>query len=66
MMRLMYDLPSDETAETVTITRDFIKGIGDPIITHRMPALPSSEDAVPLKIEIDALLDESHADDSEE
>ncbi len=42
MMRLMYDLPSDETAETVTITRAFIKGEGDPIITHRAPELPET------------------------
>ena len=65
MMRLMYDLPSDETAETVTITRDFVKGISEPIITHKVPALPSSED-IPVKIEIDTLLNESHADNSEE
>ena len=43
MMKLMYELPSDETAETVTITRDFIKNGGDPIITHRAPALPAAE-----------------------
>ncbi len=41
MMQLMYDLPSDESAETVTITRAFIKGEGDPVITHRAPVLPA-------------------------
>ena len=40
MMKLMYELPSDETAETVIITRDFIKGTGEAVITHRAPALP--------------------------
>ncbi len=44
MMKLMYELPSDETAETVTITRDFIKGAGEPVITHRAPALPAAEE----------------------
>ena len=48
MMKLMYELPSDETAETVTITREFIKGNGDPIITHRAPALPAADDAIAL------------------
>ena len=44
MMKLMYELPSDETAETVIITRDFIKGVGEPIVTHRAPALPAAEE----------------------
>ena len=42
MMKLMYELPSDETAETVTITRDFILGKGDAVITHRAAALPEA------------------------
>ncbi len=45
MMKLMYELPSDETAETVTITRAFIKGEADAIVTHRAPALPASSEA---------------------
>ncbi len=44
MMKLMYDLPSDETAETVTITRAFIKGEGGPFITHCAPALPAPDE----------------------
>ncbi len=40
MMQLMYDLPSDENAESVRITRAFIKGESNAIITHRAPALP--------------------------
>ncbi len=43
MMKLMYELPSDETADTVTITRAFIKGESDAIVTHRAPALPEAE-----------------------
>jgi ATP-dependent protease Clp ATPase subunit len=43
MMKLMYELPSDELAETVTITRDFIQGKGEAIVTHRAPALPEAE-----------------------
>ena len=38
MMKLMYELPSDETVDTVTVTRAFVKG--DPtavVITHRQP-----------------------------
>ena len=50
MMKLMYELPSDETADTVTITRAFIKGQGDPIITHRAPALPAAEEQIALPI----------------
>ncbi len=42
MMKLMYELPSDETAETVTITRDFILGKSDAVITHRAAALPEA------------------------
>ena len=49
MMKLMYELPSDETAETVTITRDFIKGNGEPVITHRAPALPAAEENASLE-----------------
>ncbi len=39
MMKLMYELPSDETVDAVTITRAFIKGEGEAIITHRLPAV---------------------------
>ncbi len=48
MMKLMYELPSDDTAETVTVTRDFVKGIGDALVTHRVPAVeaPKDEDIV--------------------
>ena len=45
MMKLMYELPSDETAETVTITRDFISGKGEVRITRRTPALPETSRA---------------------
>ena len=48
MMKLMYELPSDETAETVTITREFIKGRGEAIITHRAPALPDAAELLAL------------------
>jgi ATP-dependent protease Clp ATPase subunit len=49
MMKLMYELPSDELADTVTITRDFIQGKGDAIITHRLPELPAAteQEAIP-------------------
>ncbi len=47
MMKLMYELPSDETVETVTITRDFVKGIGAPVITHKSPALEAPAQALP-------------------
>ena len=40
MMKLMYELPSDELADTVTITRAFIKGEAEAIITHKALALP--------------------------
>ncbi len=51
MMKLMYDLPGDETVETVTITRAFIKDEGEPIITRRPAALPaSSEEQLTLPI----------------
>lgn len=48
LMKLMYELPSDDTAESVTITRAFICGEGQPLITHRVPAaaaLPEATDA---------------------
>ena len=48
MMQLMYDLPGDETVESVTITRAFIRGEGEPVITRRAPALPAAEEALPL------------------
>jgi ATP-dependent protease Clp ATPase subunit len=56
MMKLMYELPSDETADTVTITRRFILGKEDAAVSHKAvqlsaPAanddpctLPASED----------------------
>jgi len=47
MMKLMYELPSDELADTVTITRAFIKGEADAIITHRAPALPEATEEAP-------------------
>ena len=43
MMKLMYELPGDETVDTVTITRAFVKGEAQPIITHRVPALAPAE-----------------------
>ena len=49
MMKLMYELPSDELADTVTITRDFIRGEAEAIITHKALTLPeSTQDPVPL------------------
>ncbi len=45
MMQLMYDLPGDETVESVTITRAFIEGKGAPLITHRALALPATDGA---------------------
>ena len=48
MMKLMYELPSDETAETVTITREFIKGRGEAMITHRAPTLPDAAELLAL------------------
>ena len=55
MMKLMYELPSDETAETVTITREFIKGRGEAMITHRAPTLPDA--AEPLALPADASIE---------
>ncbi len=48
MMKLMYELPSDDTAETVTVTRDFVKGIGEAVVTHRASAVdaPKVEETV--------------------
>ena len=42
MMQLMFELPSDDLADTVTVTRDFVKGVGEAVITHRAPALEAS------------------------
>jgi ATP-dependent Clp protease ATP-binding subunit ClpX len=56
MMKLMYELPSDELADTVTITRDFIQGKGEAVITHRAPALPEA---------IEAALPESASDSTD-
>ena len=53
MMKLMYEIPSDETVETVTITRDFIKGIGEPVMTRRAPALPEAGDQLSLPLAAD-------------
>ncbi len=39
MMKLMYELPSDETVDTVTVTKEFVQGTGEAVITHRMPAI---------------------------
>lgn len=54
MMKLMYELPSDETAETVTITREFIKGKGEAVITHRVPALPEANEQLALPLDASA------------
>ena len=43
MMKLMYELPSDQTVESVTITKAFIEGTGAPVITHRQPETPAIE-----------------------
>ncbi len=52
MMQLMYELPSDETVESVIITRAFIKGEGQPIITHHAPVLEEPRQAaLPLSLE---------------
>ena len=53
MMKLMYEIPSDETVETVTITRDFIKGVGEPVMTHRALALPEAEEQIALPLAAD-------------
>ena len=47
MMKLMYELPSDELADTVTITRAFIKGEADAVVTHRALALPEATEQSP-------------------
>ncbi|MBR6782710.1 MAG: ATP-dependent Clp protease ATP-binding subunit ClpX [Clostridia bacterium] len=44
MMKLMYELPSDELADTVTITRAFIRGEAEAIITHKALALPKANE----------------------
>ena len=43
MMQLMYDVPSDDTVESVVITEAFVRGEGDPVITHRAPALDAPD-----------------------
>jgi ATP-dependent protease Clp ATPase subunit len=48
MMKLMYELPSDELADTVTITRDFIQGKGEAVVTHRALALPEANESAAL------------------
>ena len=51
MMKLMFELPSDDLAETVTITRDFVTGIGEAVITHRASAIEDGKEqrsALPL------------------
>ncbi len=57
MMKLMYDLPGDETVETVTITRAFIKGDGMPLITHRVHALPEEPEQLTLPLGNDPATD---------
>ena len=47
MMKLMYELPSDELADTVTITRAFIRGEAEAVITHRALALPDTAAEAP-------------------
>jgi ATP-dependent Clp protease ATP-binding subunit ClpX len=61
MMKLMYELPSDETAEAVVITREFIKGEGEPIISHRAPALPGADEqlSMPLLAESETAAEDS-------
>ena len=44
MMQLMYELPSDELAETVTVTRDFVNGVGEAIVTHKAPKIETQDD----------------------
>jgi ATP-dependent protease Clp ATPase subunit len=57
MMKLMYDLPSDDLAETVTITKAFIKGEGEAVITRRVPAIPAStEDVIPVDSPLNTVL----------
>ena len=53
MMKLMYEIPSDDTVETVTITRDFIKGVGEPVMTRRAPALPEAGEQLSLPLAAD-------------
>lgn len=53
MMQLMYELPSDEDAETVTITRAFIKGEGDALVTRRAPALTEQTLLSPAALDTD-------------
>ncbi len=48
MMQLMYDLPGDETVDTVTITRAFITENAQPLITRRVPSLPMETETVSL------------------
>ena len=48
MMKLMYDVPSDDTVESVVITEAFVRGEGEPLITHRAPALDAPEAPIAL------------------
>ncbi len=50
MMPLMYDLPGDETVESVTITRAFIEKKGEPVITRHAPSLPAAEETSSLPV----------------
>ena len=36
MMDIMYKAPSDETLKTCRITKDVVKGIGEPVCEHEM------------------------------
>ena len=49
MMKLMYELPSDTTVDTVTVTKQFVQGVGEAVITHRAPAIkaPTEASALP-------------------
>ena len=36
-----------------TKRRDFIKGVGEPVMTHRAPALPEAEEQIALPLAAD-------------
>ena len=38
MMDVMYQIPSDDTIETCTITKDAVEGKSEPITTHKNDA----------------------------
>ena len=42
LMKIMYETPSDDTIESVTVTRDYVLGQGEPVIRHKSsPADPA-------------------------